>query len=224
MRERKSQDQKGFGLVEMLIYVVLSVIVLTSIYRLLDSNRATYASGESKMNAQQNARVGMDEVDRELRMTGYYPENFDADPANNITLTPVQLATDNALAVTGDLDGSGTTSVFLFCLDGTVVRRGKAASGTLAAYTCSGGQTLAENVTSLRFTYYNLNNVSVPATPTPPFQLDAQAQGVIPTFTDLTQRGAVRRVVMAITVRKDVPPKGTQIYTLTSDVRLRNLN
>ena len=91
MRERKSQNQKGVGLIEMMIYVVLSVIVLTSIYRLLDSNRATYASGESKMNAQQNARVGVDEIDRELRMAGYYPENFDADPANNITLIPCSL-------------------------------------------------------------------------------------------------------------------------------------
>ena len=224
MRDKKTNYQSGFGLIELLIYIVLSIVVLTSIYRLLDSNRATYVSGESKMNAQQNARVGLDEIDRELRMAGYYPENFDANGANNLTLAPIQIATDNALAVSADADGTGTTSVFLFCLDGTVVRRQKAASGTLAAYTCSGGETLAENVTSLRFTYYDVNNVSIPATPTPPFQLDAQAQGAIPTFTTLTQRGAVRRVVMSITVQKAVPPKGTQIYTLTSDVRLRNVN
>src|SRR5688572_17691132 len=117
MRDKNFGNQKGVGLVELLIYVALSVVVLGSIYRLLDSNRATYSSGQSKMNAQQNARVGMDEIDRELRMAGYYPENFDTDNANNITTATVQAATNNSLAVAGDLDGSGSTSVFMFCLD-----------------------------------------------------------------------------------------------------------
>jgi Tfp pilus assembly protein PilW len=220
----RSSRQNGFSLLETMIYVVLSVVVLTSIYQMLESNRSTYASGESKMNAQQNARVGMDEIARELRMTGYYPQNFDTDPANDLTLSPIQIATDNALAISGDADGSGSVSVFLFCLDGSVLRRGKAASGALAAYTCSGGETLAENVTSLRFTYYDVNNATLPVTPTPPYQLDGQAPGAVPSLADLTQRGAVRRVVIALTVRRDVPPKGSQIYTLTSDLMLRNVN
>jgi Tfp pilus assembly protein PilW len=224
MRNTKFRNQKGFGLIELMIYVVLSAIVLTSIYRLLDSNRATYASGESKMNAQQNARVGVDEIDRELRMAGYYPENFDATTANNINLNTVQVATDRALAVAGDADASGATSVFLYCLDGTTLRRQKGADGVLATYTCSSGETLAENVTNLRFTYYDINNVSLPAVTTPPFALDAQAANVVPTYASVTERGAVRRVVMSLTVQKTVPPKGTQVFTLTSDVRLRNLN
>jgi len=224
MREEKFGNQKGVGLIELLIYVALSVVVLGSIYRLFDSNRATYASGESKMNAQQNARVGMDEIDRELRMAGYYPENFDADNANNITTATVQAATHNSFAVAGDLDGSGSTSVFQFCLDGTVLRRQKGANAVLGTYTCSAGQTLAENVTGLRFTYYDANNATLPASPTPPFALDSQAAGAVPTYGTVTERAAVRRVVVAITVQKDVAPKGTQIYTLTSDVRLRNLN
>jgi type II secretory pathway component PulJ len=224
MSKIRFQNQKGVGLLELLIYCVLSVVVLTSIYQLLDNNRATYASGESKMAAQQNARVGMDEIDRELRMTGYFPENFDADGANNITFQSVQVATDRALAVAGDADATGATNVFLFCLDGTVLRRQKGTNGVLATYTCSSGETLAENVTSLRFTYYDANNASIPATPTPPFALDTQAANILPTYGSVTERSAVRRVVMAITVRKDVPPKGSQIYTLTSDVRLRNLN
>lgn len=224
MRETKFQNQKGVGLIELMIYCILSVIVLTSIYRLLDSNRATYSSGQSRMNVQQNARVGLDEFDRELRMTGYYPENFDANTANNITLNAVQIATNNTLAVAGDADASGSTNVFLFCLDGTTLRRQKGADGVLATYTCNTGDTLAENVTSLRFNYYDANNVSIPATPTPPYALDAQAAGVVPTYATTTDRAAVRRVVMSITVQKTVPPKGTQTVTLTSDVRLRNLN
>jgi len=224
MEDKKRRNQKGVGLIEMLIYVVLSVVVLTSLYRLLDTNRTTYASGESKMNAQMNARVGVDEVNRELRMTGYYPENFDADNTNNITLNAVQVATDRFLAIAGDADNTGATNVFMFCLDGTTLRRQKGANGVVGSYTCNTGETLAENVSSLKFTYYDVNNASIPATPTAPYALDTQAAGVVPTYGSVTDRAAVRRVVMSITVTKAVPPKGTQTYTLTSDVRLRNLN
>jgi len=224
MNKKNVRNQKGVGLVELLIYVVLSMIVVSSLYRLLDTNRTTYASGESKMAAQQNARVGMDEIDRELRMTGYYPENFDTDTANNIILNSVQVATDRFLAVAGDADNTGSTNIFMFCLDGTTLRRQKGANGVLASYTCTSGEVLAENVTSLRFTYYDVNNATLPATPTPPFALDSQAAGILPTFGTVTERAAVRRVMMAISVQKDVKPKGTQVYTLTSDVRLRNIN
>jgi hypothetical protein len=79
-------------------------------------------------------------------------------------------------------------------------------------------------LTGLRFTYYDANNATLPATPTVPYALDSQAAGAVPTYGTVTERAAVRRVVVAITVQKDVKPKGTQIYTLTSDVRLRNLN
>lgn len=224
MDNRYIERQKGLSLIEVMVYVLLSSVVLTSIYGLLNSNRSTYTSGESRIAAQQNARVGIDEMARELRMTGYFPENFDADSANNTAITPVQIATNDALAVYGDLDASGTSNVFMFCLDGSVLRRTKAASGVLAAYTCSGGDTLAENVTNLRFNYFDANNASVPATPTPPYQLDSQSPGSAPSFATLTQRQTVRRVGMVLTVRKDVPPKGSQIYTLTSDSRFRNLN
>jgi hypothetical protein len=177
------------------------------------------------MDVQQNARVGMDEIARELRMTGYFPENFDTNTGNNlVNVSPIQLATDNALAILGDADGSGTTNVFLFCLDGAVLRRKRAASGAVASYTCSGGDVLAENVTSLRFGYFDVNNTAVPNPPTPPFQLDGQALSAVPDFSDVTQRQAVRRAVITLTVRQDVPRQAPQVYTLTSDVRLRNLN
>jgi len=219
-----SHRQKGFILIEILIYVALFLVVLTGIYQMLDSNRATYASGEKKMEAQQNARVAMDEMTRQLRMAGYFPENFDANTANDlVSPKPIHVATDQALAVFGDSDGSGASNVFFFCLDGSTVRRGKAASGA-SAYTCTAGDVLADGVTSLRFAYYGADGASIPSTPTAPYQLDGQVPGSVPDFSDVTQRGAVRRVVIALTATENVPRQAAQIYTLTSDVRLRNLN
>ena len=225
MRERCSDNQTGFTLLELMFCVVFALVILASIFQMLESNRSTYASGETRMNVQQNARVGMDEISRELRMTGYYPENFDTNAGNDLAnVNAIQLATNNALAILGDADGSGTSNVFLFCLDGDVLRRKRAVSGVLATYTCSGGDALAEDVTSLRFGYFNGTNAAIPAVPTPPFQLDGQALDAVPSFANVTQRQAVRRVVVTLTVRKDVPQQSPQIYTLTSDVRLRNLN
>jgi hypothetical protein len=150
--------------------------------------------------------MGLDEFDREPEWR-LLSENFDANAGNNIVLNTVQIATNNTLAVAGDADATGATNVFLFCLDGTTLRRQKGANGVLATYTCNTGETLAENVTNLRFNYYDVNNVSLPATPTPPYALDTQAAGVIPTYATYTDRPAVRRVVMSITGRSLFHPR-----------------
>lgn len=221
---RKIYRNDGFTLIEVLIYIALFVLILSSIYGVFESNRSTYASGDRKADVQQNARVGMDEMARQIRMAGYFPENFDTNTGNNIANgAAVHLATNSAIAVFGDVDGAGVSNVVLFCLDGTVLRRGSAAASA-AAYTCSNGQILAENITSLRFTYYDGVSTPIPNPPTTPYQLDGQNTGAIPSFSTTTQRAAVRRVVITLTVREDVPRRAPQIYSLTSDVRLRNVN
>jgi prepilin-type N-terminal cleavage/methylation domain-containing protein len=221
----RTPSEKGFSLIELMIYLVLFLVILTTLYQMLDSNRATYASGERKMDVQQNARVSMDEITRQLRMAGFYSENFDDPTANDLaTPSPIHVATDDALAVFGDADNSDSSSVFMFCLDGTTLRRGKGADAVAASYTCGNGEVLGENVTNLRFTYYDEDSATVPADPAPPFQLDDQAAGAAPDMSDLTERDSVRRVVIEITVSDDVPGQGNQTYTLTSDVRLRNIN
>jgi prepilin-type N-terminal cleavage/methylation domain-containing protein len=225
MLSARSQSQKGFSLIELLIYIALSLVVMTSLYQMLSSNQATYVSGESKIDVQQNARLVMDEITRHLRMTGYYPENFDDDATNNLTDTnPIQIATNGALALSGDVDGDGTSTIVYFCLDGTTVRRRKDASGDLSSYTCGEGDILGENISSLSFAYYDEDNVSIPDPATAPYELDDQEAEAVPEFSDMTQRDAIRRVVVTITGRQEVLRQATQIYTLTSDVRLRNVN
>jgi len=163
----------------------------------------------------------MDMIVRQIRMAGYFPENFDTDTANDVA-NSVQLATDAAMAVAGDLDQSGATNAFLFCLSAAGLRRVKGALGTATSYQCNSGDILAESVTSLGFAYYDANNNPVPSPPTAPYQLDGQAAEAAPAFLDTTQRSAVRRVVITLTAREAVPNQPAQTYTLTSDVRLRN--
>jgi Tfp pilus assembly protein PilW len=157
---------------------------------------------------------------RQIRMAGFFPENIDTNNTNDQSNT-VEVATNAAIAVAGDLDGSGVTNAFLFCLDSGGLRRVQGARGVAGSYVCSGGAVLAESVTSLAFAYYDANNNPLPNPPTTPYQLDGQAVGV-PSFANTTQRAAVRRVVITLTARENVPGQPPQTYTLTSDVRLRN--
>jgi Tfp pilus assembly protein PilW len=223
MTHRASAAQSGFTLLEALVALVLFLFTVMTITLALDSNRRAYVRGEVKMDVQQNARVALGTLTTEVRVAGYFPENFALPAADPPLADPVQIATDEALVVHGDLDGSGASSVFLYCLDGTTLRRGRAAAGDATAYWCPAGEALAENVTSLRFDYFDEDNATVPANATPPFALDGQPSGAVPDFDDVTERSAVRRVVMTLTVADDVPGLEPQVFRLGSDVRLRNV-
>jgi hypothetical protein len=96
------------------------------------------------------------------------PENFDADPANDIPVPPANnpfgvprifMASSTALAVFGSPDGSATTSsVSLFCLSGTQLMSKVGAPDAVDSYTCSGaGNVIADNVTAFSLTYFGLD-------------------------------------------------------------------
>ncbi len=215
------RDQCGFTMVELLVALSMFLLILLGIFQLFDPSAAVYLSSQRKLDVQQNARVAMDMMTREIRMAGNFPENLDAD-ATNDQANAVEIATDGALALAGDLDGSGATNAFLFCLDAGGLRIVKGPRGAAASYTCSNGQVIAESVTSLSFAYFDASNTPVPNLPVAPYALDVQAPGAAPTFVDTTQRSTVRRVVITLTARETVPGQATQTYTLTSDVRFRN--
>jgi prepilin-type N-terminal cleavage/methylation domain-containing protein len=212
--------QRGFTLVEVLVALSIFLLILMGIMQIFEPSNMAYQTSQHKVDVQQNGRIAMDVISRQIRMAGYFPENIDTNTANDQANT-VEVATNAALALAGDLDNSGATNAFLFCLDSGGLRRVKGARGTAASYTCSNGSVLAESVTSLTFAYYDANNAPIPNPPTAPYQLDGQAVGV-PSFVNTTQRSAVRRVVITLTARETVPNQPAQTYTLTSDVRLRN--
>lgn len=214
--------QAGFTLLEILISLSVFLLVLATIVVALDSNRGAYIRGERKMDAQQSARLALGEIAREVRMAGFFPENFPTPTTDPPLANPLLIATDQVLAVYGDADGAGASNVFLYCLDGSVLRRGKAPLGDSTAFWCPAGEMLADNVSGLYFAYFDGNNAPLPASPTPPYALDGQAAGSTPDLGDTTQRGAVRRVVVTLTVTETVPGQGPQRFTLGSEVRLRN--
>src|SRR5512139_1886106 len=129
MRERPRKDPRGMTLLELIIGAAIFLVVLLAAYQVFDASHATYSSGQRKVDVQQNARAAMDELMRQIRVAGYFPENFTIPPPATPLVNPIQVAANNALAIYGDVDGSGASNVFLYCLDGTLLRRTRAAQG-----------------------------------------------------------------------------------------------
>lgn len=235
MRYRCVRRAGGFTLIELVIAMSIFLVVLLAVYEMFETNRATYMTGTRKVDIQQNARVALDGIGREIRMAGYFPENYDNNAANDlVNPQPIQVAQNSGLAIFGDADGSGASNIFLYCLSGNTVMRkktvtGGAVTGPAAAYTCSAGDTLAENIATLKFTYYDGNNTPIPNPPTLPYTLDAEGMGNVPPFATTAQRAAVRTIVITIQATESVqgvliPGQQPQSITLTSSVRLRNIN
>jgi prepilin-type N-terminal cleavage/methylation domain-containing protein len=215
------RGQDGFTMVELMVAMSIFLLILVGIFQVFDPSRNAYQASERKLGVQQNARVAMDRIARQIRMTGYFPENIDNNPANDLS-NPIQVATESALSVAGDLDNTGASQVYTFCRDNSGLRRVQGAIGAGGSYLCANGQLLAESVTALRFAYFDSANNPVPNPPPSTFNLDAQGLGAAPNFASVVQRSVVRRIVIMVTAQESVPGQPAQTYTLTSDVRLRN--
>src|SRR2546427_12650285 len=123
MRYPTVRSQDGFTLVELMVAMSIFLLILVGIFQVFDPSSRAYSTSERKLGVQQNARVAMDAMARQIRMAGYFPENIDADPAND-RANPIQAATQSALSVAGDLDGTGASNAFTFCLNGSGLWRG----------------------------------------------------------------------------------------------------
>lgn len=71
MRVFKCNNGKGFTLIELLVAVMLSGMVVTAMYSLYVSQNKSYTVQDQVAEMQQNARVAMDKIVRDLRMAGF---------------------------------------------------------------------------------------------------------------------------------------------------------
>lgn len=218
---RHASRQAGFTVAEVAVALSIFLLILVGIMQLFEPSSLGYPSAQRTLNAPRNGRAAMDVMARQIRMAGYFPENIDTNHGNDQSHS-VEIATGAALAVAGDLDGTGVSTTFLFCLDDGGLRRVRGPRGAPGSYTCRNGDMLADGVSRLGFAYYDGSNNPLPNPPTSAYELDGQAVGAPPSFGTTAQRAAVRRVVITLTATEAVPNQPPQTYTLTSDVRLRN--
>jgi prepilin-type N-terminal cleavage/methylation domain-containing protein len=85
------RSSKGLSLVELLVALVVSSILMAAVYRTFISQQKTYVVQEQVVDMQQNVRVAIGRMMREIRMAGFGPASailpnatFGAKTLNNV--------------------------------------------------------------------------------------------------------------------------------------------
>jgi type II secretory pathway component PulJ len=145
----------GFSIVEMVIALGLSLVTVSAVYTLYVSELRAQLVREDKLDMQQQARVVIDVVSREILTAGYDPRsvNRDGDVTNDflgITYDP------SRLVIKADLNGNGLIAdasesiVFVFDVGTHTLRRN----------TGGGNQPFGENIQSFFVEYFDQEGIS----------------------------------------------------------------
>jgi len=114
-------NRRGYTLLEVLITLSIFLIVLYSVYMVYDTQRSSYSRTEARIDTQDNARMALSTLQREIRMAGY------GVPRALTTLPRIVEARPRLIIFRADLRGVITT---------------------LAANAASGSNTLTVNATT----------------------------------------------------------------------------
>lgn len=193
------REEGGFTLVEMLVTILVMMTVMFALYSIFDMSLRVYGIGNDKVEATENARIGLDKIARELRAA--YPASKAGGKtqvfwAPGACLTAV-MPTKTQITFGNDLNGNR-----IICNAAT----GALDAGEEITYSVSGstllrnGKPAVEYVKALTFTY-----------------LDAKGNTV------LTNEGAIARVhvKLEVSIHRGIH-KQPVTQVLETDVALRN--
>ena len=163
--------EQGVTLVELIIVVALLGLVVAAMYNMFTFQQKSYTVQDNVAVMQQNVRVGLEYMVKEIRMAGYIPEDI---PPNNTapaddnvpgaTFTTdgnsesIEEATSSAITFQADVDGDGRTETVSYTLDAgndTLTREAWEWNGSWNRdpLTSTGPEIVAEDVESIVFTY-----------------------------------------------------------------------
>jgi prepilin-type N-terminal cleavage/methylation domain-containing protein len=84
MKRGVIRQSKGVTLIELLIALVISAILIAGIYRTFIQQQRSYATQEQVADMQQNVRVAINRMIREVRMAGFGGKNENTGGTNDI--------------------------------------------------------------------------------------------------------------------------------------------
>jgi prepilin-type N-terminal cleavage/methylation domain-containing protein len=200
-----SNAQRGFAFVELMIALGIGSLLLASMYSFYTHQQKIHTIRESIAEMQQNARIAMARMVREIRMARYDPTDTSgarivAANANLLQFT-MDIADDSG---TGDPDGdigdtNETLTYTLYDADG---------DGDLDLGPGGMADPIAENIQSLTFKYTMLDGT---------------------TTTIPANLGQIWAIQICLIARTDIPDSdypendGYRTYSLTSLITPRNL-
>ncbi len=165
---KNEHPSDGFTLIELLITMLISMLVMGTVFMAYLSNQKIHTAQQNVVEMQQNIRAGGDMVMREIKLAGYNPTG-DASGAGITKAFPDAFAfsmdiTDTA--GTGDpdgkLDGPGEYIAYDSYVNGGRLYLGRSVSNAPIAVTeivankhweATGHQQAAENIEAIEFLY-----------------------------------------------------------------------
>lgn len=205
---RLQQKERGFTLLEILVFMGIFAVVMSGAYMMYFTQHTTFTRGKAKIDVQQHARVALETLAREIRMAGFDPSGAIALQGALVPAQPtsaVQVANASEIRFIADVDGDNISDQvrYLF-LDNAaptpdqIIRESRPwVAGAWGGLTQSA---MADNVTTLGFTYFDGSSNPVPPAP-------------------------IANIRM-ITIRVDVAEAAgqrTETIRVDTNVRLRNL-
>ena len=199
-------EQRGFTLVELLIAAAVLGPLVIALFHVVETMQGVYRKGEGRADLQQDARIVMARIVRELRFGGL-------DPSDVIPHLPIQAVIQTAetsrIAFVGDTNGDGRSKKIEYRLDLSpdrpVLRRQQWSTWNNGWSSTNGAQPLAEGIATVEFTYYGADGIAIAS---------GERSGRL---------GEIRRVgiVIGAAAPSGQTPAGT--YRLVSEVRMRNV-
>ena len=107
LKRRKVERERGVTLIELVLVVGIMGIVLAATYNMFDFQQKSYSVQDDVAVMQQNVRVGLEYMVKEIRMAGYIPEDIPYDPDDPPNPEPVSPAPEDDDEVTGESFSDG---------------------------------------------------------------------------------------------------------------------
>jgi len=132
VKRRLLVDERGFSLIEVLVTTMIMIVVLFALYSLFDTGLRVFSVGNDKVEAVENARLGLEKMKREIQAA--YPYNKTDDVATNNYLfwdpanpPAAAMPSPNSIAFGNDRNGNymvdTSTEQITYDLNGTTLRR-----------------------------------------------------------------------------------------------------
>ena len=147
MNRHRCKRSKGVTLIELLIALVISAILVAGIYRVFVRQQKSYATQEQVADMQQNVRVAINRMIREIRMAGFGGKNENLSGNNDIIAVLVNVngfaniinAVDNSPRADNVGNSDEVTVVGAYTQLGTIAADVNSGSTTLTV-TYTGGK------------------------------------------------------------------------------------
>lgn len=221
--KRLLREQAGFTLVEVLVTAMLMIMVMFALYSIFDMSIRVFSFGNDKLEATENARIGLEKMSREIR-SAYPPDKAGGKEHlfwNQGNASVGAMPTATKITFGNDLNGDrkvyppyrtdpayNVGEEITYQLNGTTLQRviGKTDAG--GAYTNVASPVVEFVKTNgLKFTYLKNDGVT-PLTATE--------------LSDTANEPQISTVRIELTVEIDRGSLGTRTQTLTTDVALKN--